>query len=645
MKKLPEVNCLLKIWIIVIIVLNPMAVFSTNIHGSTFKTNSYVSGELYEGGFAIAKNGQLSSILVDETDYSGVKKVAGHLQSDIKLVTGKEPVIVYDTTGIKADYVIIIGTIGKSALINALIERGKIKVDDVQGKWETSLIQVVDHPFPGIGKGLIIAGSDKRGTIFGMFDLSAQIGVSPWNWWADVPDEPRVTGGVTKNVARLFLAKSYLTYAWWLENPNNVPTYPEATRQDLDGHDAAWYHQQAYNVALDGITNPGPYGLQETFYDLHAGANERNKEMMLYADHTEASEFYNASSLSWSNGGAPENFAVWFVTCNYTLVRSSKSSTWADGEDVSSVQREAAQAYGRPWTRMAPTIGAIKNTFADKTLDSRFDATFVSSYRGNWAKGGVAEATLYNANGLPVSNGDAILTFLGEDNAAVVYPTQTDDRTKPGFDYSNVGAGIIAGRADFVIEPSAISRLRYPGLWKMGTYRTDSGAGLGQPNGALTRPFYIAKFSEFYFIAAEAAVKGATVQAGYSARELINVIRARAGKWSWDNNGNVEKVEDNSAAMIAATPATITIDYILAERSREYFGEGYRWYDLIRTQKWEELASTYQIAGAGRLDYQAQTINRTIEKYHYLRPIPQGQLDGMEMSEAEKAAYQNPGYN
>ncbi len=191
MKKLPEVNCLLKIWIIVIIVLNPMAVFSTNIHGSTFKTNSYVSGELYEGGFAIAKNGQLSSILVDETDYSGVKKVAGHLQSDIKLVTGKEPVIVYDTTGIKADYVIIIGTIGKSALINALIERGKIKVDDVQGKWETSLIQVVDHPFPGIGKGLIIAGSDKRGTIFGMFDLSAQIGVSPWNWWADVPVEPR----------------------------------------------------------------------------------------------------------------------------------------------------------------------------------------------------------------------------------------------------------------------------------------------------------------------------------------------------------------------------------------------------------------------------------------------------------------------
>jgi len=459
----------------------------------------------------------------------------------------------------------------------------------------------------------------------------------------DLPAEPRVTGGVTKNVARLFLSKAYLTYAWWLENPNNVPTYPEAARQDPDGHNAAWYHQQAYDIALDGITNPGPYALQETFYDLHAGANDRNSEMMLYADHTEDSEFYNASSLSWSNGAAPENFAAWFVTWNYTNIWSAKDAAWT--EDVSSVRREAAQAYGRPWTRMAPTIGVFTNTFADKTLDSRYDATFVTAFRGNWKKDGDAEDVLYNANGLPVSNGDAILSFLDEDNAAVVYPTQTETKDNPGFDYSNVGAGTLAGRADFVIEPSAISRLRYPGLWKLGTYRTDSGDGLGQPNGALTRPFYIAKFSEFYFIAAEAAVKGATTEAGYSARDLINVIRARAGKWNWDNNGNAPKVEDNSAAMVAATPAEITIDYILEERSREYFGEGYRWYDLIRTQKWEEFAGSYQIAGAGRLDNEAQTITRTIEKYHYLRPIPQGQIDGLEMTDVEKAAYQNPGYN
>jgi hypothetical protein len=134
------------------------------------------------------------------------------------------------------------------------------------------------------------------------------------------------------------------------------------------------------------------------------------------------------------------------------------------------------------------------------------------------------------------------------------------------------------------------------------------------------------------------------IKAGKSARELILVIRERAGKWRWDNNGNVAKVADNSAAMIAATPATIDINYILAERSREYYGEGYRWFDLVRTQKWNELAGSYQICGTGYGDRTPITVTRTIEPKHYLRPIPSGQIDGMEMTDAEKAAYQNPGY-
>lgn len=96
--------------------------------------------------------------------------------------------------------------------------------------------------------------------------------------------------------------------------------------------------------------------------------------------------------------------------------------------------------------------------------------------------------------------------------------------------------------------------------------------------------------------------------------------------------------------MIAATPATIDINYILAERSREYYAEGNRWFDLVRTQKWNELAGTYQICGSNYGDHTPATVTRTIEKYHYLRPIPSGQIDGMEMTTAEKAAYQNPGY-
>lgn len=451
----------------------------------------------------------------------------------------------------------------------------------------------------------------------------------------DLPEASRLTGTVTKNVARLFLAKAYLTYGWWLQNPNNIPTYPAADRTDPDGKAAQWYFQQAYDVATTAIENPGPYGLMPTFYELHVGGNERNKEMMLYADHTEASEKYNDASLTYGGGGGADNFASWMMTWNYTEIRSAKN---ADGTgSVSTVLRDAVQDMGRPWTRMCPTIEAYKNTFANKTEDSRFDASFTNVYRGNWTKGTDKTEFYYGANGIKVYPGSALLSFLPEDPATpVTYPT--------GAGPSNVGGGTLPDRADYVIAPSGISRVTYPGTWKMSTYRTDNGTGLGQPNASITRPFNIAKFSEFYFVAAEAAVKGATTKSGKSARELINVIRARAGKWKFDRYKNLARVEDNSAAMIAATPDVIDINYILAESSREYYAEGFRWFDLVRTQKWSEVAATYKIASSTKGDHNAQTITRSIQPYLYLRPIPQSQIDGMEMTPEEKAAYQNPGY-
>ena len=441
----------------------------------------------------------------------------------------------------------------------------------------------------------------------------------------DLPEAPRVTGAVTKTVARLFLAKAYLTYAWWLENPNNIPTYPQADRVDPDGHNAQWYFQQAYDVSVAAINNPGPFSLMATFYDVNLAQNDRNKEILLWADHTQESEFYNGGSLTYGGGGAPDNFAGWMMTWNYTVIRSS---------GVSSVQREAEQHLGRPWTRMCPTIGVVENTFADKVNDSRYDGTFTTVYRGNWPKGGVTNASLVNANGLSVVPGDAILTFLNDNDPNVVYAATN----------ANIGAGVLPGRADFVIAPRGISRVVYPGLWKLGPYRTDNGTGLGQPNAGSTRPYNIAKFSELYLVAAEAAVKGATTQAGMTAYDLVNVLRARAGKWRWDNNGNTAKTADNSAAMVAATPTTITVDYILGERSREFYGEGYRWFDLVRTQRWAALAASYEICGTAYGDHTPVTVTRTIEARHYLRPIPQGQIDGMEMTAEEKAAYQNPGY-
>jgi hypothetical protein len=463
----------------------------------------------------------------------------------------------------------------------------------------------------------------------------------------DLPAAPRVTGGVTKTVARLYLAKAYLTYGWWLQNPGNIPTYPASPRTDPDGKDAAYYFQQAYNVSTQAIDNPGTFGLENTFYDVHVGGNDRNKETLLYADHTQESEFYNGTCINCfgneittpPSGG---NAAVWFVTWNYTNIRSAPNSN-GTGTGVSSVQREAAQALGRPYIRMAPPIGVFTNTFTEKTLDSRYDGTFSTVYRANWPKAGVANATLYNANDMAITPGQAVLSFLEYEaqGAGIVYPAGASFTGKTS---NNVGAGQLPGRADFVVTPRGISRLMFPGLWKLGVYRTDNGTGLGQPNANSTRPFKIAKFSELYLIAAEAAVKGATPVAGKSARELVNVLRARAGKWKFSNKDNAAFVADNSAAMIAATPPVIDINYILAERSREFFGEALRWFDLVRTQTWAQIAGSYEICGTTAGDHTPVTVTRTIENKFYLRPIPQGQIDGMAMTTAEKAAYQNPGY-
>ena len=70
-----------------------------------------------------------------------------------------------------------------------MIRENKLDASGVAGKWESFFIQVVPEPLPGVASALVIAGSDKRGTIYGIYDLSEQIGVSPWYWWADVPAE------------------------------------------------------------------------------------------------------------------------------------------------------------------------------------------------------------------------------------------------------------------------------------------------------------------------------------------------------------------------------------------------------------------------------------------------------------------------
>ncbi|PIQ21055.1 MAG: glycosyl hydrolase [Cytophagales bacterium CG18_big_fil_WC_8_21_14_2_50_42_9] len=166
------------IWIIVFTAAAPQPGFALN-------DATYVSAKKSKGSFPLAVAGKVAPLYISFQDFAGVQRVAKHLQTDIARVTKTEPQLLTDTPTGKA--IVLIGTLGKSPLIDQLVKAKKLDVTDIAGKWETHLIQVIEKPMPGVAQALVIVGSDKRGTIYGLYDLSGQIGVSPWHYWADVP--------------------------------------------------------------------------------------------------------------------------------------------------------------------------------------------------------------------------------------------------------------------------------------------------------------------------------------------------------------------------------------------------------------------------------------------------------------------------
>lgn len=132
-----------------------------------------------DGSFSICDGKKAAFVRTDAGEWPGVLRAAKDLQADIQRVTGKLG------TPAGGGGTILIGTIGHSPTIDGLIQSGKLDVSQVKGRWEASVTQVVD--LGERGRTLVIAGSDRRGTIFGIYDLSRAMGVSPWYWWADVP--------------------------------------------------------------------------------------------------------------------------------------------------------------------------------------------------------------------------------------------------------------------------------------------------------------------------------------------------------------------------------------------------------------------------------------------------------------------------
>ena len=164
-----------------------MMVAGASARVSATEGPQFVTAQAQAGALPLAENGKVPPLCVSVEDFAGVRRAAGDLADDFSRVTGTKAELRCPPLSSREGNVILIGTIGHSPQIDRLIRSHKINVDAIRGKWEATLTQVVDHPVSGVRRALVIAGSDKRGTIFGIYDLSAQIGVSPWYWWADVP--------------------------------------------------------------------------------------------------------------------------------------------------------------------------------------------------------------------------------------------------------------------------------------------------------------------------------------------------------------------------------------------------------------------------------------------------------------------------
>lgn len=128
----------------------------------------------------------ITPIYVDSQDHWLVKKAAELLQDDIERVTGAKPPILTTLPAGPIVRLVIIGSRDHSAIIQQLLKQNRLSSKQT-GKWEAYTRVTLRNPTPNIGEALVITGSDRRGTAYGVIDLSRRIGVSPWYYWADVP--------------------------------------------------------------------------------------------------------------------------------------------------------------------------------------------------------------------------------------------------------------------------------------------------------------------------------------------------------------------------------------------------------------------------------------------------------------------------
>lgn len=176
------------------VVLLSIALVCMSIQGvanAAIGDETFIAFSRSAGSVPLVENRTATSLWLDANEFPSVLRAAGDLQADVARVSGVRPQLRTTSASVAGKVVLLAGTFGRSTLIDRLVSERKLDSQGIAGRWEAFVIEVIANPWPNVDRAIVIAGSDARGTIYGLYEISQQIGVSPWYWWADVPVQKR----------------------------------------------------------------------------------------------------------------------------------------------------------------------------------------------------------------------------------------------------------------------------------------------------------------------------------------------------------------------------------------------------------------------------------------------------------------------
>jgi hypothetical protein len=258
-------------------------------------------------GIVLVEDSIAAQVIAEPTGDPAVKRAAANLEKDIARVSA-------NPAPRAGPMPILVGTLGQSALIDALVKEGKLDVSGVEGKWEAYVQQVVDNPMRGVQRALIVAGADRRGTVYGIYDISARIGVSPWHWWADIPVQKRrqlyLTAGRRADAPKVLYRGIFIN--------DEEPALGTWARKKFGGVNADFY-EQVFDLLLRSKANylwPAMWGKSLWQDDAQSAQLAHDMGIILGTSHHEPMmrahvEWERAKSGKWdyaTNGKVLQRF-------------------------------------------------------------------------------------------------------------------------------------------------------------------------------------------------------------------------------------------------------------------------------------------------------------------------------------------------